>query len=57
MTTIKNPPFLATAHIEALSLDVLVTIWEDGTGEVTYRDGPGQYGIRWSPPSPLVVAP
>jgi hypothetical protein len=50
-------PTLATAHIPALSIDVLVTIWADGTGELAYRDGPGQYGLTWSPPIPLVVAP
>lgn len=45
---------LATAHIPSLGIDVLVTTWSDGTGELAYRDGPGMYGLRWSPPVPLV---
>lgn len=29
---------------------VLVTVWQDGSGEITFRDDLG----RWEPPIPLV---
>lgn len=48
---------LATAHLASLGVDVLVTIWPDGTGEVAHRPGPNLYSVRWSAPVPLEVAP
>jgi hypothetical protein len=48
---------LAVAHLDAINIDVLVTTWSDGTGEVAYRQGQGQTSVRWSAPVPLEVAP
>ena len=47
---------LATTHIDELGLDVLVTLWDDGTGEVAYRQGFQETSLVWSPPSPLDIA-
>lgn len=48
---------LAIAHIDELDIDVLVTTWDDGTGELAYRPGSGRTSLRWSPPVPLEAAP
>lgn len=45
---------LATAHIKDLDIDLLVTTWSDGSGEVAYRE---RRWDTWSAPVPLVNAP
>ncbi len=54
MTTPAQVATLATAYIPDLDLDVLVTTWDDGTGEVAYRE---RRWNTWSAPVPLEVAP
>lgn len=43
----------ATAHLAELDVDLLITAFSDGTGEVAYRE---RRWDTWSAPSPLVVA-
>lgn len=45
---------IATAHIAELDVDLLVTTWSDGTGEVAYRE---RRWNTWSAPVALVSAP
>lgn len=37
--------------------DVLVTLYDNGTAEVALRSGHGDTQRRWSPQTPLEVAP